>query len=127
MLRRPPRSTRTDTLFPCTTLSRSCRRSPPVRRRSHLRSVRCAASESWTCFLCGCGEQDGVKGQPGPRAPDQQCRGRQESDVPGDLEGILRRRVSDLAATAEAATVDLESALPGRGDADDEDEEQRSE
>src|SRR3546814_9764586 len=32
MIRRPPRSTRTDTLFPYTTLFRSCPR-PPARRR----------------------------------------------------------------------------------------------
>src|SRR3546814_6853545 len=29
MIRRPPRSTRTDTLFPYTTLFRSCRSAPP--------------------------------------------------------------------------------------------------
>src|SRR3546814_6192274 len=32
MIRRPPRSTRTDTLFPYTTLFRSCHRSPAVLR-----------------------------------------------------------------------------------------------
>src|SRR3546814_3315603 len=32
MIRRPPRSTRTDTLFPCTTLFRSHRRASPSRR-----------------------------------------------------------------------------------------------
>src|SRR3546814_12842486 len=36
MIRRPPRSTRTDTLFPYTTLFRSAR----ARRRPHPRSVR---------------------------------------------------------------------------------------
>src|SRR3546814_17958862 len=39
MLRRPPRSTRTDTLFPYTTLFRSCRQCPrhqPGRRRAGL-------------------------------------------------------------------------------------------
>src|SRR3546814_2823023 len=38
MIRRPPRSTRTDTLFPYTTLSRSHRHHPPqqgVERRRH--------------------------------------------------------------------------------------------
>src|SRR3546814_1025917 len=34
MIRRPPRSTRTDTLFPYTTLFRSCRSLPSPRRRS---------------------------------------------------------------------------------------------
>src|SRR3546814_14448517 len=32
MIRRPPRSTRTDTLFPYTTLFRSLERDPPARR-----------------------------------------------------------------------------------------------
>src|SRR3546814_14638515 len=35
MIRRPPRSTRTDTLFPYTTLFRSIRRSSPRRRPHH--------------------------------------------------------------------------------------------
>src|SRR3546814_7681702 len=39
MLRRPPRSTRTDTLFPYTTLFRS--RSRRVRRRQHAQSRLC--------------------------------------------------------------------------------------
>src|SRR3546814_9993520 len=34
MIRRPPRSTRTDTLFPYTTLFRSCARPHPHRRRT---------------------------------------------------------------------------------------------
>src|SRR3546814_20417826 len=40
MIRRPPRSTRTDTLFPYTTLFRSAERCPDVRRdpRSERRS-----------------------------------------------------------------------------------------
>src|SRR3546814_10580050 len=50
MIRRPPRSTRTDTLFPYTTLFRSCRRSssaeaavqcaPPCRSPHRLEEVR---------------------------------------------------------------------------------------
>src|SRR3546814_5493581 len=41
MLRRPPRSTRTDTLFPYTTLFRSCNHAPrAVRSRSRTRSDR---------------------------------------------------------------------------------------
>src|SRR3546814_8413916 len=34
MIRRPPRSTRTDTLFPYTTLFRSCREPAPVQGQS---------------------------------------------------------------------------------------------
>src|SRR3546814_10481544 len=36
MIRRPPRSTRTDTLFPYTTLFRSQRRQPPERTPAHV-------------------------------------------------------------------------------------------
>src|SRR3546814_21092072 len=36
MIRRPPSSTRTDTLFPYTTLFRSCHRPPAGSRRHHL-------------------------------------------------------------------------------------------
>src|SRR3546814_9064071 len=46
MIRRPPRSTRTDTLFPYTTLFRSTtgRRTPPA---SGPRRGRCASSRCW--------------------------------------------------------------------------------
>src|SRR3546814_8362866 len=39
MIRRPPRSTRTDTLFPYTTLFRSCPSGDPSRRVSRYRSA----------------------------------------------------------------------------------------
>src|SRR3546814_16768885 len=39
MIRRPPRSTRTDTLFPYTTLFRSCRKSVEVRASFSLRQL----------------------------------------------------------------------------------------
>src|SRR3546814_7914961 len=44
MIRRPPRSTRTDTLFPYTTLFRSERRTPPIAALTSLSvtSVSCA-------------------------------------------------------------------------------------
>src|SRR3546814_13631481 len=42
MIRRPPRSTRTDTLFPYTTLFRSCR--PPDARAVHAATAGCARS-----------------------------------------------------------------------------------
>src|SRR3546814_20391723 len=54
MLRRPPRSTRTDTLFPYTTLFRSWMAVP---RRTDNRSVRSeaitAGDDTWEC-LTGC-------------------------------------------------------------------------
>src|SRR3546814_9030650 len=40
MIRRPPRSTRTDTLFPYTTLFRSDDLGPPLGHRAHQRAVR---------------------------------------------------------------------------------------
>src|SRR3546814_9302738 len=39
MIRRPPRSTRTDTLFPYTTLFRSAELEPLVRHRGHVAQV----------------------------------------------------------------------------------------
>src|SRR3546814_8372077 len=48
MLRRPPRSTRTDTLFPYTTLFRSCRPTPPSHGRSCTpRPRRCPRTRGW--------------------------------------------------------------------------------
>src|SRR3546814_16812491 len=49
MIRRPPRSTRTDTLFPYTTLVRSI---PERRRRATVRPVRdCPTVACWRCRL----------------------------------------------------------------------------
>src|SRR3546814_10647233 len=50
MIRRPPRSTRTDTLFPYTTLFRSscCTIYSPCRRGRDLRASRCRCSRSTT-------------------------------------------------------------------------------
>src|SRR3546814_4567982 len=47
MIRRPPRSTRTDTLFPYTTLFRSCRM--PLPHRSPMRNRRDDALGSKDC------------------------------------------------------------------------------
>src|SRR3546814_18336702 len=46
MLRRPPRSTRTDTLFPYTTLFRSCRRPARIDRADDRRGLRRAIDQS---------------------------------------------------------------------------------
>src|SRR3546814_2746737 len=51
MIRRPPRSTRTDTLFPYTTLFRS------IRVRAAVRSCPAPyrpASKEWPCLHCAC-------------------------------------------------------------------------
>src|SRR3546814_11386050 len=47
MIRRPPRSTRTDTLFPCTTLFRSAKRRLPRPRSCGGRPVRRVQSDRW--------------------------------------------------------------------------------
>src|SRR3546814_2884409 len=76
MIRRPPRSTRTDTLFPYTTLFRSCRRTARPgnaraavrsiprragRRRLRRRKARCALARDW-----GFGIRDSAR--QGPRS-----------------------------------------------------------
>src|SRR5215207_2158739 len=70
-------------------------------------------------------EQQGVQGETGARPHDQPQATDQEPDVAGDVDRILPLRVRRDAVTAEAPAVDLEATGPGRGDADDErDEEQ---
>src|SRR3546814_15050166 len=66
MIRRPPRSTRTDTLFPYTTLFRSARITNRGRRHEGRRTMRslstpCRTTESGTVF-----DADGI-GHPGLR------------------------------------------------------------
>src|SRR3546814_4701998 len=55
MIRRPPRSTRTDTLFPYTTLFRSCRDSafagPPSVRLYHQHPLHFSCFFHWACKL----------------------------------------------------------------------------
>src|SRR3546814_8479317 len=74
MIRRPPRSTRTDTLFPSTTLFRSRRRWPAFRRRrienravrDHLGRQVVASKVSGRCvrpFGCGRSRQEGRRSQ----------------------------------------------------------------
>src|SRR3546814_658975 len=73
MMRRPPRSTRTDTLFPYTTLFRACRRGWRRRRRARARPTgtiaRAAANQasSWHSPLWKSGrarrEREGVPGR----------------------------------------------------------------
>src|SRR3546814_4675586 len=57
MIRRPPRSTRTDTLFPYTTLFRSCTRRPSPRStarigQEHTRSRRACSRRRRTAPAC---------------------------------------------------------------------------
>src|SRR3546814_13080742 len=84
MIRRPPRSTRTDTLFPYTTLFRSCRRRFGPRCRCGLprsrRARRSRRRRSW-----------GIPGAgPRPRGDVPSLPGYGES-LPGDCPRALRR------------------------------------
>src|SRR3546814_15510088 len=49
MIRRPPRSTRTDTLFPYTTLFRSLQSEQPARQLHMLSSGRCRVAKRPDC------------------------------------------------------------------------------
>src|SRR3546814_3888527 len=65
MIRRPPRSTRTDTLFPYTTLFRSHRRCASARRLVRRRGCsQLSSSDRGESFGCGAG------GLAGPRSEE---------------------------------------------------------
>src|SRR3546814_8740856 len=53
MIRRPPRSTRTDTLFPYTTLFRSCRANPWMPASSRAKQAIARFGCCRTCFSAG--------------------------------------------------------------------------
>src|SRR3546814_1609783 len=77
MIRRPPRSTRTDTLFPYTTLFRSCRPPPrhPRSRRLHpWRSAPCSGRSST---------------RPRGRSPSRPGRSRSEEHT-SELQSLMR-------------------------------------
>src|SRR3546814_16980265 len=69
MKRRPPRSTRTDTLFPYTTLFRSLRQACPFWRAAGLKPPRKAAAASGTTHATeGPGKHRSRQGRTGPAA-----------------------------------------------------------
>src|SRR3546814_13549914 len=73
MIRRPPRSTRTDTLFPYTTLFRSAGAPAPLHRRRahHLRQGLAEGEELTLPWLPAREGEDGKAGQEAPeRAAD---------------------------------------------------------
>src|SRR3546814_7635952 len=79
MIRRPPRSTRTDTLFPDTTLFRSSRQSafPDRHRRARVRSRKSTAAVHprcrWCDILCRsgpCPRDRSLAGRPRPRSEE---------------------------------------------------------
>src|SRR3546814_4051304 len=73
MIRRPPRSTRTDTLFPYTTLFRSCRSGSRNRRTSSQTCSAVSIEQSPDCALWRCaaailiGDRHDDSGFPGDR------------------------------------------------------------
>src|SRR3546814_4446111 len=77
MIRRPPRSTRTDTLFPYTTLFRSCRSGSRNRRTSSQTCSAVSIEQSPDCALWRCaaailiGDRHDDSGFPGDRRSEE--------------------------------------------------------
>src|SRR3546814_11905932 len=81
LTRRPPRSTRTDTLFPYTTLFRSGRAWPSACRAEHRGAVAAVAGPATR------------RQEPWPRAHPHRCRGRGAATAfPPDLHGDAPRQ-----------------------------------
>src|SRR3546814_6386005 len=72
MILRPPRSTRTDTLFPYTTLFRSVRQDAGAAAHVRDRESRCRQGRFRTLVACGLGDQwlRHVHGRPCPRSEE---------------------------------------------------------
>src|SRR3546814_3381811 len=83
MIRGPPRSTRTDTLFPYTTLfrSRSPHRQPPAAaiRRPHRRRVQCRVRRLRTAGRC-----------PPPQAVHLRARAPRSEEHTSELQSLMR-------------------------------------
>src|SRR3546814_7380823 len=104
MIRRPPRSTRTDTLFPYTTLFRARQREQIGSAGAHPMASRCRHHRRVRCLL--------------PAAVGRRRRGRQ-----GALHGVLRQRGARIhpcrpgqpakteAARSELHTSELQSLM----------------
>src|SRR3546814_2337248 len=93
MIRRPPRSTRTDTLFPYTTLFRSLR---PAVGRTGLAHGRCAHQAP---------PRRGHRFPPDARVPHRR------QPAPDRLEGDRARAQADLARRSEEHTSELQSLM----------------
>src|SRR3546814_2849832 len=97
MIRRPPRSTRTDTLFPYTTLFRSAGAPAPLHRRRahHLRQGLAEGEELTLPWLPAREGEDGKAGQEAPEraadAEEGEAGGRDEEGHYGG-EPVLGRR-----------------------------------
>src|SRR3546814_8896928 len=97
MIRRPPRSTRTDTLFPYTTLFRSDRvrhhhaRIPEVRQVPLVAVLQADAAEVWADASCReeVRRVEGVLARLGDRAPAPRLAGRSEEHT-SELQSLMR-------------------------------------
>src|SRR3546814_5927349 len=90
MLRRPPRSTRTDTLFPYTTLFRSRPRRPvpaAVGRRRPVRSARTTRYDARTQRRAD--RHDADRGR-GSRDADAQAPGDRSEEHTSELQSLMR-------------------------------------
>src|SRR3546814_10457699 len=88
MIRRPPRSTRTDTLFPYTTRFRSPRRAAPGKVRADIRPEQRDVKD----VVVVAREHEGIERQPGRRADVQEMirpAGRSEEHT-SELQSLMR-------------------------------------
>src|SRR3546814_1910633 len=109
MIRRPPRATRTDTLFPYTTLFRSPRNAPrvsgsPIGRGARTRRVGRAR-----------GERPREGAGPPPRHPATSSTGRGTARACGREEAASRHRRTTLAAASASRPIRGQPARPDRG------------
>src|SRR3546814_4968576 len=105
MIRRPPRSTRTDTLFPYTTLFRSVR---PVQRLDKPEDRDAARTALAGAPLCG--------GQAGAlRARRRLGRDRRPAAAIADLRRVDRRRALHRQVQDAVRAGGLRARLPGPG------------
>src|SRR3546814_10022104 len=110
MIRRPPRSTRTDTLFPYTTLFRSCRSGSRNRRTSSQTCSAVSIEQSPDCALWRCaaailiGDRHDDSGFPG----DRRRRGGTFRGRPADATWTCR---GDRGRRSEEHTSELQSLM----------------
>src|SRR3546814_10119794 len=103
MIRRPPRSTRTDTLFPYTTLFRSQAAAPAVLLDHHLRGPEALAQHLHGAVrLSGAAHEDVERRVAGLRP-----------GVDGDVRLGEHRHAGDAVVRREAVQVDVQQSRPG--------------
>src|SRR3546814_4625060 len=105
MIRRPPRSTRTDTLFPYTTLFRSAF---PMESREHQIDLGRAGSKRPGHFLAQdheIGHQPGLKPIAIHPAIGRNCRDRSEEHT-SELQSLMRSSYADFCLKKKKSTHD---------------------